>query len=85
MRIPNRRNSLNSSIEKKKKKKTLHVGLNGTYNLTINNNYNDTWIVFSNSFFFFIFKNMFWGILKKKQFSYIFEIKNMFSELNLKK
>ena len=76
MRIPNRRNSLNSNIEEKKK--TLHVGLNGTYNLTINNNYNDTWIVFSNGFCFLFSKTCFGEYLKKKQFFYIFEIKNMF-------
>ena len=40
--------------------------------------------MFGNSFFFYFQKLVFWNI-KKKQFSCIFKIKNMFGQLKLKR
>ena len=41
--------------------------------------------MFGNSFCFLFSKTCFWEYKKKKQFSCIFEIKNMFGQLKLKK
>ena len=41
--------------------------------------------MFGNSFYFLFSKACFWEYKKKKQFSCIFEIKNMFGQLKLKR
>ena len=41
--------------------------------------------MFDNSFYFLFSKTPFWEYKEKKQFSCIFEIKNMFGQLKLKK
>ena len=41
--------------------------------------------MFGNSFYFLFSKTYFWKYKEKKQFYYIFEIKNMFGQLKLKK
>ena len=41
--------------------------------------------MFGNNFYFLFSKTCFWEYKKKKQFSCIFEIKNMFGQLKLKK
>ena len=41
--------------------------------------------MFGNSFCFLFSKTFFWEYKEKKQFSCIFEIKNMFGQLKLKK
>ena len=41
--------------------------------------------MFGNSFYFLFSKTYFWKYKEKNQFYYIFEIKNMFGQLKLKK
>ena len=41
--------------------------------------------MFANNFYFLFSKACFWEYIKKKQFSCIFEIKNMFGQLKLKR
>ena len=42
-------------------------------------------VMFGNNFYFLFSKTCFWEYKEKKQFSCIFEIKNMFGQLKLKK